>query len=78
MLDKPGLKQDLKTLYKALKEMTDEDAAMDKLAGDTADAIEKFVKSASVIANPAAVTAAAMSNTGGPVAASNNLESAIS
>ena len=79
-LNKLVLKEDVKRL---LIEMSKDntstpEAAAEVFAGRLADAIDAYVKSGTITANPAAVTSAAMSNSGGPVVASNNLISTIS
>lgn len=76
-LNKAGLKADIKTMLVELKEAADQETAIEKFASDLSNALDKFVKSASVYATPLDVTSAAMSNSGGPVVASNNLNSKI-
>lgn len=77
MLDKTGLKSDIKTMLNELKAMDDQDQSIDKFADLLSNAIDSFVKTGSVIATPADVVTATMSNSGGPVVAANNLNSTI-
>ena len=78
MLNKPKLKADIKALLNSQKTMTDQQQSIEAMAGGLADIIDAYIKSATVVASPAAVTASAMANTGGPVVASGNLISSIS
>jgi hypothetical protein len=77
MLDTGGLKNDIKTMLDQLKTMDEREAAIEKFATDMANAMTVFVRTATIYATPGDVTAAAMSNQGGPVAAANNLESQL-
>lgn len=77
-LNKAQLKASIKAAFVSQAEKTENpEAALDDLAGKIADAIDSYVKGASITATPANVVAAALSNAGGPVAAANNLLSSI-
>jgi hypothetical protein len=78
MLNKSQLKIRILTMLNELKSMDNQAESIEKFASDLSDAVDEFVKTATVAATPVDVTAAAMSNSGGPVVAANNLESHIS
>jgi DNA-binding transcriptional regulator YbjK len=75
-LNKAGLKNEIKTLMQDM--MQREQASIDEFAGRLADAVDGYVKTATVTATPAQVLAAALSNGGGSVVADNNLISTLS
>lgn len=58
--------------------MRRENASIDEFATRLADAVDSYVKGATITASPAQITAAVMSNGGGPVVAANNLNSTLS
>ncbi len=72
MLNKEGLKQDIKKIYKkAQKETDDADKVLEMLASGLADAIEKFVKNATVTVAagiPVATAGTAAAQTGATTA----------
>jgi len=74
-LDKTNLKNSIKALLEDM--MSKEDASYNEFAERLADAVDTYVKTATVVATPAQVTAAAMSNGGGAVVAANNLISTL-
>lgn len=78
MLNSLKLKNDMKKAFARARSKTDNpDEAIDTLCTELTAAIDSYVKTATIIATPAQVTAAAMANAGGPVLASNNLISTI-
>ncbi len=77
-MDKAGLKLDIKDMLDSLKEAPDQEAAIEEYAEKLTNAIDKFVKTAEIVAIPADVVTATMSNSGGPVVAAANLNSTIS
>jgi galactitol-specific phosphotransferase system IIB component len=77
MLDKAGLKTNIKTMLQELNDAEDQNAAIEKFATDFSNAMDIFVKTASIHATPANVTAAAMVASGNPVTSANNLNSVI-
>lgn len=79
MLDKVQLKSSIKQAFIDQQEKTDNPSvALDDLAGKIADAVDDYVKGATIVATPANVATAAFSNGAGPVVAANNLTSTIS
>ena len=78
MLNENAIKSEIKSMLQSLQNADDLDAAIEEQSGTLAGIIVNAIKSATVTANPAAVTAATMSNSGGPVVAANNLISTIS
>ncbi len=75
MLDKNKLKGDIRSLL--LLMMQREESSVDEFATRLSDAIDGYVKTATVIATPASIAEAGMSNTGGPVVAAKNLTSTL-
>lgn len=79
MLNKSTLKSEIKAAFQDQKDKTENpEAALDDLATKIADAIDSYIKGATIVATPANVVTAALSNGGGPVVAANNLTSSIS
>lgn len=78
MLNKTKLKADIKKLLEKQASNTDQKRSIDEMSGGLADIFDAYIKSATIVASPAAVTASAMANGGGAVVASNNLVSTIS
>lgn len=77
-LNKQQLKNDIKAAFDAVRQQEDNQAqAIDTLAGKIADAIDGYIKQATITATPAHVAGAALSNGAGPVVAANNLTSTI-
>ncbi len=77
-LNDASLKNNLKALYDQM--ITREDnpqQAREYFAQQMSQIISDYVRSASLFATPIQVTAAAMSNGGGPVVAANNLQITI-
>lgn len=58
MLDKNSLKSDIKKAYNANASQEDSDKAVEKLATDISNAVEKYVKSALVKVNVIGITTA--------------------
>lgn len=77
-LNKPQLKLDIMALLNEMKTKTDQAESIDAFSTGLSDIIDSYIRSATVMATPVQVAAAAMSNTGGPVAAASNLVSIIS
>lgn len=77
-LNKSKLKSDIKALLNSQKRMTDQKSSIEALATGLSNIIDSYIKSATITANPTAITASTMSNTGGPVVAANNLISTLS
>jgi hypothetical protein len=78
-LDKTTFKADVKQLLTDLSTNEgDQDAAFDEFADGLANAIDTYIKTATITATPIEITAAALSNGGGVVVAANNLISVIS
>lgn len=77
-LNKTVLTASIKAIFNALKSydgttgQTQTDA-INKFAGDLADAIDTYVKGATLYSTPVDVATATMANSGGPVVAANNL-----
>lgn len=77
-LNKTALKNGIKAAFVAqLEKKEDPDAALEDLATKIADAVDSYIKGASIFSTPANVATAALSNGGGPVVAANNLVSNI-
>ena len=72
-LNKVKLKEDIKLLTMDMLDSTDRDSALEVYAENMADIIHYYVSNATVVINPLGVSAALMSNGGGPVVAANNL-----
>ena len=73
-LNKAELKQSIKAAFENQVSKTENPAAaLDDLAGKIADAIDAYVKGASIYATPANVTSAAMIAGAYPVTAASNL-----
>jgi len=78
-LDKPSLKAEIKQLLVDLSTNEgDQTEAFDTFADGLSNAIDTYIKTATITATPIEITAAAMSNGGGAVVAANNLISSIS
>lgn len=78
-LDKTTFKADVKQLLTDLSTNEgDQDTAFDQFADGLANAIDTYIKTATITATPIEITAAALSNGGGAVLAANNLISTIS
>lgn len=78
-LNKTALKQQIKTAFAdQAQKNEDSDAALDDLATKIADAIDAYIKGASIMAAPPQIMAAGLSNAAGPVAAAGNITSTIS
>ncbi|HHN48600.1 MAG TPA: hypothetical protein ENN08_06700 [Bacteroidales bacterium] len=75
MLNKTILRNDIKKLMQDM--MKRENSSIDEFATRLANAVDSYVKGASVVATPAQVAAAALSNAGGPVVAAGNLNSTL-
>lgn len=79
MLDKLQLKQNIKNAFEAQSNKTEDPAAaLDDLAGKIADAIDSYIKRASIYATPTDVGSATMVAGSYPVTATNNLNCNIS
>lgn len=77
-LDKAGLKGNIVTMLEELTETPDRDQAIEKFATDLSNAIDTYVKTATIYATPVDVTGAAMVAGGSyAVASTNNLNSNI-
>lgn len=78
-LDKTTFKADVKKLLTDLSTNEgDQSAAFDEFADGLANAIDSYIKTATITATPIEITAAALSNGGGAVVAASNLISVIS
>ncbi|MFU8843478.1 MAG: hypothetical protein ACNA7V_06675 [Bacteroidales bacterium] len=69
-LNKTQLKNGLKNL---LTQTVEQEGSIDDFADGLAGLVDQYVKTATIFATPADITAAAISNTAGPCAAANNL-----
>lgn len=76
-LDKAGLKTNIKTMLEELGNTPDRDQAIEKFATDLSDAIDSYVKTATIYATPVDVTGATMVAGSYTVEAANNLNSNI-
>lgn len=76
-LDKGKLKNNIHNLLKQLQGSNNRETAMSEFSAGLADAIDSYVKSATIVATPTHVTAAAMTASTFPVVAANNLVSEI-
>lgn len=76
-LDKATLKATIRQTLDDLSQMDDREESREKFATDLADAIDVFVKSATIYATPDDVTASVMLSGGYPVTATYNLNSNI-
>lgn len=77
-LNKPQLKLDIMALLNEMKTKTDQVESIDAFSTGLSDIIDSYIRSASITATPVHIAAAALSNTGGPVAAASNIVSLIS
>ena len=76
-LNKTQLNADIKALLNVMITKTDQAQGIDDFASGLADIIDAYIKTASISANPAQITAAGMANTGGPVVAASLLQSTL-
>ena len=76
-LDKTTLQSDIETMLQDMEGVENRTDAIEKFAADLSDAIDKYVKTASIYATPADVVNATMVAGGYAVAATNNLNSTI-
>lgn len=77
-LNKQSLKQAIKQAFADQAEKTeDPDAALDDLAGKIADAVDDYVKGATIMANPSQVAAGTLMAGAYPVVAAGNIISSI-
>ena len=81
-IDKSTFETNVKALLNTLKTYDGETGhepsdAIDKFAADLADYVETIIKSSTVVITPIQITAATLSNSGGPVVAANNLNGTL-
>lgn len=76
-LDKTGLKNSIKTMLQEMGSAENQEAAIEKFATDLSDAIDTYVKSASIFTSQANITAAVMMAGAYPVTVTSNLECII-
>jgi hypothetical protein len=73
-LNKTKLQNDINTLLGEMSKIEKNPAkAQKEFAKQLANIIDEYVKTATIVATPASIVTAALSNSGGPVVAVNNI-----